>query len=341
MNKLWRFFSAIWLTVALALLICLDAAWGSLLSMKAPGFYRSIDHAVLFQWLRQYGPHYMRFTLWIYILIFLTVLFAINTVVCTIDRVYSIIKSGRPWRSFFPHIVHIGFLIALLGHLCGSLWGFRSPENFLFKGKLKPVPNEPGLFMRFDGIDLKTTPEGEIDSLKTTVTILKDNSAVLTKEIELNSPLIYKGIAFYYQDQGQAPSGLILDINGEKIKVNFDNSFKTQDGTSYKLGNIYPNFALDAEGRPYTRSGEFLNPHIEVISGGGHAFYLDISGRGKETRLGGKTFKLEDYLFSRFVVLTINKDPGILLIIIGSSIIVAGMALLLLLRGERGELVRK
>ncbi len=341
MKKVWRFFSSIWLTVVLVILICLDGAWGSLLSMKVPGFYRSIDQSVLFKWLGEYGPHYLRFTLWMYILIALSALFAVNTLVCTVDRVYSIIKLKRPLRSFYPHIVHIGFLIALLGHLSGSLWGFRSPGNVLFKGEPKPVPNEPGLFARFDNIEMKSTPEGDLDSLKARVTLLKNNSEVLTKDIEINGPLIYRGVAFYYADQGQAPSGLSLDVNGEKITASFNAPFKTSDGASFRFGQIYPDFALDNNGLPYTRSEEFLNPRIELISGDGHSYYLDVSGRGKKTWAAGKTFRLDDYVLSRFVILNINRDPGITLIIAGSSMLVAGMVLLLFFRGERAELVRQ
>lgn len=341
MKKIWRFFSSIWLTVALVILICLDAAWGSLLSMKAPGFYRSIDQAVLFRWLNEYGQYYLKFTLWIYILVALTALFAVNTAVCTADRVYSIIKIKRPWRSLYPHIVHIGFLIALLGHLSGSLWGFRSPGNVLFKDEPKAVPNEPGLLARFDDIEMKPTPEGDLDSLKVRLTLLKGTSEVLTKDVEINGPLIYRGIAFYYADQGTAPTGLVLDINGEKITASFSSSFRTSDGAGFRFGQIYPDFSLDEKGRPFSRSEEFLNPRIELISGDGSTYYLDISGRGKEMKVAGKTFRLDDYVLSRFVVLNINRDPGITLIIIGSTILVAGMTLLLFFRGERAEIVRQ
>lgn len=341
MKKVWRFFSSIWLTVVLVILICLDAAWGSFLSMKAPGFYRSIDQSVLFRWLGEYGPYYLKFTLWMYILIALNALFAVNTLVCTADRVYSIIKLKRPWRSFYPHIVHIGFLIALLGHLSGSLWGFRSPGNVLFKNDPKPVPDEPGLMARLDDIEMKPTPEGDLDSLKVRLTLLKGTSKVITKDIEINGPLIYRGIAFYYADQGEAPTGLALDVNGEKITSSFTSQFKTSDGASFRFGQMYPDFALDDNGRPFSRSDEFRNPRIEIISGDGHTYYLDISGRGRKTLAAGRTFTLDDYVLSRFVVLNINRDPGITLIIIGSSILVAGMVLLLFFRGERAELVRQ
>ena len=340
MKKVWRFFSSVSLAVVLAVLICLDAAWGSLLAMKVPGFYASMDQAVLFPWLGEYGLRYPGLTLWIYILIALSALLAVNTFICTADRVYSIIKLNRPWRSFYPHIVHIGFLVALLGHLSGSLWGFRSPGNVLFMGQPQNVPNEPGLFARLDDIDMKATPDGDIDSLKVKITLLKGGLRVLTRDIRINAPLIYRGIAFYYADQGEAPSGLVLDINGEKITAGFKAPFKTSDGSEFRFGRIYPDFALDSNGRPYSRSEEFANPHMEIVSGG-RIYYLDISRPGKETEIAGKTFRLDDYVLSRFAVLNINRDPGITLIIIGSSLLVAGTVLLLLFGRERAELVRR
>ena len=53
------------------------------------------------------------------------------------------------------------------------------------------------------------------------------------------------------------------------------------------------------------------------------------------------TIRLVDYKMTPYVVLTINRDPGIWFIIIGSLVLVTGMALLLLMRGSRAELVQR
>src|SRR5574337_638496 len=200
MMKVWKFFSSVYLTVVLAILICVDAAWGSMLAMRHPQFFRSLDQAILLPWLAAKGPGYLSLTLWIYILVALVALFAMNTVVCTVDRVYAIIKARRPWQSFFPHLVHIGFFIALLGHLAGSAGGFRSYGHMVFKGDSIPVPGANGVYLRLDGVKVRQTPEGEPEEIKTSVTLLKDGSEILSDTIEINGPLIYKGIAFYHLD---------------------------------------------------------------------------------------------------------------------------------------------
>lgn len=340
MKKIWNFFSSVWLTIILAVLICLDAAWGSIITMKSPGLARSLDQAVLLPWLAKNGLPFLSHTLWIYILIFLVTLFTVNTVVCTADKIYAIVKSKRPWQAFFPHIVHIGFLVALLGHLAGSAWGFRSYGNTVFKGEVIPVPNEKGLSLRLDSSEVKPSPSGDIESLKTRVTLFEDKKEVLTGDIQINGPLIYRGIAFYHVDQGETPTGFVLDVDGERISLNMDSSIRASDGSTYRLGNLFPDFALDEKGRPYSRSEEFRDPYVEITSGGSTA-YLSVFSRGSEVTLNGKKLKLVDYIITPYVTLTINKDPGIWLIITGSSILVAGMVLLLFLRGERGELVRQ
>jgi cytochrome c biogenesis protein ResB len=120
-------------------------------------------------------------------------LFALNTVICTLDRLYSIIKQKRPWQSFFPHIVHIGFLVALLGHLIGSVYGFKSQENIVFKGEPVPVPYTEGLSVRLEEVEVAYAPSGNLEMLKTTVTLLEGDKEALTDTIEINGPLIYKG----------------------------------------------------------------------------------------------------------------------------------------------------
>lgn len=342
MKRIWNFFSSIWLTIVLAALICVDAAWGSILAVRQPEVFRGLDRVVLMPALIA-SPKTGLF-LWIYILIILIFLFAINTFVCTADRIYSIVKQKSPWKSFFPHIVHIGFLIALLGHLAGSVAGFKSYGNIIYQGELTPVPRVEGLSMRLDKFDMKETAQGEIESLKTHVTLLKNNAEVKSGDIEINSPLIYDGIAFYHIDQGAMPVGLILDVGGEKATVRFYSAVKLSGNGSIALGAIYPDFALDSAGRPQILSNDYKNPHIEVIykdaSGTEKKGFLNAAEQGNSIKLGSRTVTINNFALSQYVVLNVSKDPGIWFIIAGSVILTVGMVLLLFLRGKRSELVK-
>lgn len=340
MKRLWNFFSSITLTIVLAVFICIVAAWGSLFAVREPEFYRALDGQILLPWLLTQGPRHLDLTLWIYLLIVLTAVFAINTAVCTLDRLYSIIKLKKPFQAFFPQIVHIGFLIALLGHLAGSVAGFRSYGTVAFEGEMTPVPYNKGMEITLDDFKMESGPNGEVGYLRATVSLYEKKEKVRTGDIEINGPLIHKGIAFYHLDQGRSPEGLILGVGDQRHTVKFEGAFTARDGREYRLGQVYPDFALDEGGRPYSRTDDFRNPHVEVISSGSVA-YLDLDRKGGSVVLDGTEIKLLDYKLATYVVLAVHKDPGIWLIITGSIFLVIGMVLLLFMRGERGEIVRQ
>lgn len=341
MRRIWNFFSSVYLTVILAILICMDAAWGSIVSMKNPGLFRAFDQEVLFPLLASLGAGYLHLTLWVYVLIALTALFAVNTFVCTVDRVYAAVKARRPWPSLYPQLVHIGFLIALLGHLAGSVLGFRSYGHVVFKGDAVAVPGAEGLSLRLDDTETRVSAGGELEAIRTSVTLLDAKGGEIEKAVVgLNSPLIYRGIAFYHFDQGESPSALVLSVDGSEVTAELEGAFSAPDGTAFMLGEIYPDFAIGEDGKAHTRSGEFVNPHIEIINGAERA-YLPIGAPGKAVTAGGHSIALADYVYSPYVIFTINKDPGIGFIIAGSTVLVAGMLLLLFSRSDKTELLRR
>jgi cytochrome c biogenesis protein len=341
MKAIWRLFSSTELTIVLAVLICLDAAWGSIVTVKNPGVFQALDQSILFKWFGSYGKTHLEVSLWIYLLIVLISLFSLNTIVCTIDRLYTITINKRPWRSFYPQIVHIGFLIALLGHLLGSAYGFRSSGHLIFKGEVIPVPYQEGLLLRLDDIETEFSPLGELEDLNTRVTLFKESKEVLRDNIQINAPLIYKGIAFYHVNQGKTTTGLILKIDREEFSVPFGGSFKTVDGNLFKLGRIIPDFAIDKTGTPFSRSEVYRNPYLEILSSKGERGWLPLIQSGTRITLNGNVIELRDYIMEVYAVMNINKDPGVGLVIAGFSVLIVGMLLLLFLRGERVELLRR
>jgi len=343
MKAIWRFLASIKLTIVLAALICIVAVYGSVLAVRNQEFYRYLDQVILLPWLADNGAAYLKLTGWIFAIILLTAVFAVNTVVCTVDRLYAVIKRRLPAQAFFPQIVHIGFLIALLGHLTGTVAGYKSSGNILYKDVPAPVPHEQGLSMRLDDVEVRPRPDNpnDIAFVRTRVTLLSGNEPVKTGEIGINNPLIYRGAAFYHMDAGKAPAGLVLEAAGRgRYELGFNDAVKGDARGPYAIGTVYPDFVIDAAGRPASRSEEFRNPYIEV-SGFGRKAYLFIGAPGSAVNIGGRKVTLVDYIYAPYVILNINKDPGIWLIIAGSAILTIGMLLLLFLRGERTELVNR
>jgi len=240
MQKIWSFFSSIRLTLYLTYAITADAIAGSFLLMANPDTYEGIDRMVLADWWWDKGLHHMEATWWIPLLVFLVFLFAINTLVCSIDRLIpicrfyfgkrvdkitiggkdmeeedpSLFRRKRTLTPFYPYIAHLGFIIALIGHLVGSAGGFKSYGNVIAEGDGINVPHNKALRLLLDRFDVSYSRYGYPDEMKSYVRLVEGNRVVDEKVVQINSPLIYNGISFYATDFQQAPDG--------RVYVSFD-----------------------------------------------------------------------------------------------------------------------
>lgn len=233
MQKIWSFFSSIRLTLYLTYAITIDVVAGSLVLIGNHDIYNGIDRMVLADWWLNTGSLHLGVTWWIPLLVFLVFLFAVNTLVCSIDRLIpicrfyfrervekitiggkdleeedpSLFKKKRSLAPFYPYIAHIGFLIALIGHLVGSVGGFKSYGNVVAEGAGINVPHNKELHLLLDRFDVSYSKYGYPDEMKSHVRLVEGNRVVEEKVVQVNSPLIYKGLAFYASDFQQAPDG--------------------------------------------------------------------------------------------------------------------------------------
>ncbi|MCK4739185.1 MAG: cytochrome c biogenesis protein ResB [Deltaproteobacteria bacterium] len=336
----WQFFASTGLTIILSIAICIITAIGSIIVVRNQPFFQAVDGEVLFPWLLKNVATNLSVTLWMVVLIILITLVTINAIVCTTEKVYLIFKDKRPMRALFPHIVHLGFFIAILGHLTGSVFGFRSDGNIIFVGDTIDVPDTPGYSVRLDSSEVELSPWGEPSSIETKLTLFKKGREVKSDVVRINGPLIYRGIAFYHTNHGRNATALAIDIDGEKKEVAFNSTFEISSGESFTLGRIYPDFSRDVNGEPYSKTSEFNNPYQEIINTNNERAYLNLSIPGVTVKLGEKTITYDNLVVKKFAVLMINKDPGIILIIAGSAVLVIGLILLLFFRGSKGELIR-
>ncbi len=136
-------------------------------------------------------------------------------------------KGG--WTRFGVYIVHSSILIILIGAIIGSprvaKTILRDP-NFAFKGSIMIPESQQtdviysfqsgvqiplGFTVRCDYFTIDYYQNGMPKEFLSKLTVLEDGKEVLKKDIEVNDPLIYKGITFY-QSSYQPYQDFILNL---------------------------------------------------------------------------------------------------------------------------------
>lgn len=148
----------------------------------------------------------------------------VTLLVCLFINLFLFIINRFSIRTKSPGtiIIHLSIMLILTGGLVGALWGKRGDMGIRegeardsFYTETDNVITESGIPFKIRLVDftLETyeQDESQIKDFKSLLEIIEGDSVVLSKTIEVNDPLKYKGFAIYqanYNPEDLAWSGL-------------------------------------------------------------------------------------------------------------------------------------
>ena len=188
-------------------------------------------------------------------------------------------------------LLHLSLLPLLIGGLIGRIAGFSYPQQ-LGPGESAPV-RERSFRVRCDYFKLEKNENGEIRDYKSKLTLLDSaGDSLLSRVIEVNHPLVYKGIKFYQSSYRSDP----LKVDSVRLVVRaaaagpVGKAVVVRPGTpavvagtdlTVSVDRFIPDFWIDMETRePKSRSTQHNNP----------AFLVSVTRAG-DTLFGGWVFE--------------------------------------------------
>jgi len=142
--RLWRALRSIRLTVVLCFLLAADLGLGYLSLRESLEIFAPITKVGLLEWIDTYGAANPRHAAWFFAMLILLGALAVNTFVCTTDRVAYILAQRHPWRDLpfrmAPHLMHYAVLIILTGYLCSYLFSTSDTGHALAPGGRFQIP---------------------------------------------------------------------------------------------------------------------------------------------------------------------------------------------------------
>lgn len=170
-----------------------------------------LNSAMLFEWLGTFGLENLRHTWWFFLLLGALFLLGVNTSICTIERMVRIIRlrNRRSIKNMLfllaPHIMHLAFLIIIVGYFVLYTFGVNSYNNIMKPGLRRCLPGS-SVVMELRDPSFSTVRHQHNDSLNglyvaATYTLLfHDGDKTDMRRIGLNSPCIYRGYSIHVVD---------------------------------------------------------------------------------------------------------------------------------------------
>jgi cytochrome c biogenesis protein len=243
---------------------------------------------------------------------------------------------------------HLSIIVVLIGGIIGVTAGFKgyiqitegtSETRFYERSSQKRMvlPFE----VRCDNFQVDYYPgTTRPKDFYSDLTIVENGEEKLSKRIEVNDPLVWNGIWFYQSSYGETGRGvkatiLIVDpATGEERRESFEGRTREVSvfGVTVNLMQIIPDFALDANQQPISKSNQPNNPAalIEVTRADGSAQRTWLFQRYPEAKMAeGLPVDLTfvDYGGIQYTGLQVVYDPGVWVIWLGCTVMVIGLYL--------------
>lgn len=254
----------------------------------------------------------------------------------------ALIARKKTTGYFGADVVHLAILLFLSGGLISGLFSFRT-DLALHEGEAVSVPKS-NFAARLDAFITEFYPNGQVKDWKSTITIIEEGQEALTKTIEVNHPLNYKNFMFYQSAYGWDWDKAELEIilrsengpdQGKIIKVKTGEKIIIDESLTIHVLRFLPDFVLDENKRPFSRSNEPNNPaaFVEVARKGEKTFsgwlfarFPDF-GRMHPDKGSPLSLELKNYSASQYSVIHISRDPGTGFIWAGCFLIMLGLVL--------------
>ena len=268
-------------------------------------------------------------------------------------------EKGGFSKLGFP-LTHLSILIILIGGLLGSVYGFKGFVNILegeavdrvfLRVKDDQVAKPLGFTVRCDdfAVTYYDLPDRErhVKSYASTLTILQNGKEVLTRRIEVNHPLRYRGMAFY-----QSSYGAIHDISlGVQKKDQREKTIlKMLEGETVAIPNSNAQIRLLRYVEQVHTFGEGVQVALFKPNQTPQlAWVLINSPRPDQQSNNDFALTLEGVSSKEYTGLQVTRDPGVWIVWVGSGLMILGLMIsffffhqrvwVRLPKGSEGEIV--
>jgi cytochrome c biogenesis protein len=233
-----------------------------------------------------------------------------------------------PWSRLGVYVVHTSILLIFAGALVGSLWGEKGAVNIpetLTTDKIYQFgsgsPIDLGFTVKCNWFHLSKYPNGAPREYESELVIIEDDKEILTKIIEVNDPLTYKGWTFY-QSSYQSHQKFIFSVANSETKVQERFLAPPYQPVRWQDQNLL--FGIQ-DLIPTDTPGIYQYKLLLADSKGEQSLYVVDDNKQMTIKLADGssfTFHIKEFYSTG---LQVSKDPGVWIVYIGCLLMLLGL----------------
>ena len=228
-------------------------------------------------------------------------------------------------------LTHLSLIMILIGAVMGTLFGWNDDQFIVAEGTTQTLPLSKDISVRLDQFEDEWYPSGAPKDYSSQLTIFDNGKEVKTGTTRVNSPLVYKGIAFNQSFYGQVAVLQVKDAGGNEIMNQSVPLAWTSTSGNRPIGWVevpntdYKAYIVGPEPGTYDQAVPLGGVRLELYGKEGNLVDIKDLQRNQDVVSNGLTFRF--LREGRFTGLKVVKDPGVNIVWIASALMVVGLVM--------------
>lgn len=243
-------------------------------------------------------------------------------------------EKGRYGR-LGVYVAHLSVIIILVGGMIGAIFGFngvltimegQTKDRILLRKNGRLVNYPLGYQVRCDDFDISyydtPGPQKFVSEYTSTLSILENGQEVRRVKVRVNHPMTYRGLKFY-----QSSYGSEAEVNLRVRQREGDGSyeFRIHEGERVSMPGHDVAFQLLGYFPQVHSFGQGVQLALFAKGQAPRPIWLFKKVPDYDERRGGNfIFTVNDILMNDFTILQVNRDPGVWVVWIGSTLLIIG-----------------
>ena len=248
------------------------------------------------------------------------------------DEALNLYGDKNRWAPFGSLFGHLSIVVILAGVMVGAIAGYRDGNFVIAEGSTVAVLSGDGLSLQLVSFeDAYYSETGAPSDFASELVLFKDGAEVARQTIRVNDPLRYGDLSFYQSFYGPAIAMHVADAGGQVLfEDGVPLAWSTKDdkrrvGTFTVPGKDVTVWLVGTLGPtdPLVKPGQIRVETYRASTG--DAIEQVTVDQGVATDVSGLTFTFGREL--QFSGLSVSRDPGTILVWIGSFLLMAGFTI--------------
>ena len=228
-------------------------------------------------------------------------------------------------------LTHLGLVLILVGAIMGGLFGWKDDQFIVAEGATQQLPLAKNISVKLDQFEEQWYPEGAPKDFASSIIIYDHGQEVKRGTTRVNSPLVYKGIAFNQAFFGQVAQLQVKDGSGNEILNQGVPLAWTSNTGSRPVGWVeipgqqFKAYIVGPQPGTYDQTVPLGTVRLELYNKDGNLVDIEDMARNQDVVTQGLTFRF--LRESQFTGLKVVKDPGVNIVWIASALMVLGLVM--------------